>query len=62
MSSESEFNVDNLALNANKTLEKIFNDARKQNIPIPRYDITLKRVYLEYPDGRKEYVPSDNNK
>ena len=27
-----------------------------QGLPQPRYDSVTKRAYLEYPDGRKEYV------
>ena len=29
---------------------------RIKGVPIARYDGKNKRVYLEYPDGRKEYV------
>ncbi len=32
--------------------------ARKKllGLPIARYDAKLKRAYMEYPDGRKEYA------
>ena len=29
---------------------------RIKGLPIARYDSTTKRAYLEYPDGRREYV------
>lgn len=27
-----------------------------KGVPVAKYDKTLKKAYLEYPDGRKEYV------
>ncbi len=29
---------------------------RIKGLPVARYDIEAKRAYLEYPDGRREYV------
>lgn len=29
---------------------------RANNLPIAKYDQQLDRAYLEYPDGRKEYL------
>ena len=29
---------------------------RIKGLPIARYDSATKRAYLEYPDGRREYV------
>ena len=29
---------------------------RIKGLPVARYDDELKRAYLEYPDGRREYV------
>ena len=31
-------------------------EAKAKGIPIARYDNDLKKAYLEYPDGRREYV------
>ena len=30
-----------------------------KGLPVARYDAETKRAYLEYPDGRREYVRSD---
>ena len=36
---------------------RIDNEIRKiKGLPTARYDIEARRVYLEYPDGRREYV------
>ena len=36
---------------------RIDNEIRKiKGLPIPKYDKELRKAYLEYPDGRKEYV------
>lgn len=29
---------------------------RIKGLPVARYDIETKKAYLEYPDGRREYV------
>lgn len=44
-----------LELNANKALQKVFEDANRRGLPIARYDTEKKEPYLEYPDGRREY-------
>jgi len=31
-------------------------EARAKGLPIVRYDKELKKTYLEYPDGRREYA------
>lgn len=36
---------------------RIDNEIRKiKGLPVAKYDKVTKRAYLEYPDGRKEYV------
>jgi len=48
----------------NSEVTKIFNDAVKQDIkekkkkgvPVARYDLDLKKAYLENADGTREYV------
>ena len=36
---------------------RIENEIKKiKGLPIAKYDFSKKRPYLEYPDGRKEYV------
>ena len=36
---------------------KIDDEIRKiKGLPVARYDINTKKAYLEYPDGRREYV------
>ena len=36
---------------------RIDDEVRKiQGLPVARYDSATKRAYLEYPDGRREYV------
>lgn len=36
---------------------RIDNEIRKiKGLPVAKYDKNTKRAYLEYPDGRKEYV------
>ncbi len=36
---------------------RIDNEIRRiKGLPTAKYDIANKRAYLEYPDGRKEYV------
>ncbi|MBO6115161.1 MAG: hypothetical protein J6P57_08905 [Lachnospiraceae bacterium] len=34
---------------------------RIKGLPVARYDDKTRRAYLEYPDGRREYV-GENNK
>ncbi len=34
---------------------------RIKGLPVARYDDETRRAYLEYPDGRREYV-GENNK
>lgn len=36
---------------------RIDNEIRRiKGLPIPKYDVETRRAYLEYPDGRREYV------
>ena len=36
---------------------KIDDEIRKiKGLPVARYDTNTKKAYLEYPDGRREYV------
>lgn len=36
---------------------KIDDEIRKiKGLPVARYDINTQKAYLEYPDGRREYV------
>ena len=36
---------------------RIDNEIRKiKGLPVAKYDAETKRAYLEYPDGRREYV------
>ena len=36
---------------------RIDNEVRKiKGLPIAKYDKAMKKAYLEYPDGRREYV------
>ena len=36
---------------------RIDNEIRRiKGLPIPKYDDETRRAYLEYPDGRREYV------
>ena len=36
---------------------RIDNEVRKiKGLPVAKYDIITKKAYLEYPDGRREYV------
>lgn len=30
--------------------------AKIKNVPVARYDVELRAVYLLYPDGKREYV------
>ncbi len=39
-----------------KAVEKALDERRKSGLPIVRYNGEQKKVYLEYPDGTKEYV------
>lgn len=40
-----------------KAAIRIDEEIRKiKGLPVARYDIETKRAYLEYPDGRREYV------
>lgn len=39
---------------------RIDDEIRKiKGLPVARYDAETKRAYLEYPDGRREYVRGD---
>ena len=41
---------------------RIDDEIRKiKGLPVARYDDETKRAYLEYPDGRKEYVGKQQN-
>ena len=36
---------------------RIDNEIRRiKGLPIAKYDVETRRAYLEYPDGRREYV------
>ena len=37
-------------------VKKAIRDTRAKGNPVAKYDLVRKAVYLEYPDGRKEYV------
>ena len=40
-----------------KESRRIDNEIRRiKGLPIAKYDSVTKRAYLEYPDGRREYV------
>ena len=43
-------------LRANAAVEAAINKAKICKKPIGRYDAEKKAAYLEYPDGRREYV------
>lgn len=45
-----------LLISQKKRLEREFRERRKKGASIARYDITTRRAYLEYPDGRKVYI------
>ena len=41
---------------------RIDDEIRKiKGLPVARYDVESKRAYLEYPDGRREYVSDTSN-
>ena len=36
---------------------RVDNEVRSiKGLPMPKYDAEMRRAYLEYPDGRREYV------
>lgn len=37
-------------------VKKAIRDTKAKGNPVAKYDLARKAVYLEYPDGRKEYV------
>lgn len=37
-------------------VKKAIQDTKAKGNPVAKYDLARKAVYLEYPDGRKEYV------
>lgn len=37
-------------------VKKAIQGTKEKGNPVAKYDLTRKAVYLEYPDGRKEYV------
>ena len=42
---------------------RIDDEIRKiKGLPVARYDDKSKKAYLEYPDGRREYVSNSCNK
>lgn len=45
-----------LLMSRKRRLALEFKERREKGISIARYDITTKRAYLEYPDGRKVYI------
>lgn len=40
----------------NKIVEIANQDKRIKGTPLPKFDPTTKKAYLEYPDGRREYA------
>lgn len=40
-------------------VKKAIRDTKAKGNPVAKYDLAKKAVYLEYPDGRKEYVDAE---
>lgn len=39
-----------------RAVQYAISNTKKRGNPVARYDVQLKRAYLEYPDGKKVYV------
>lgn len=57
MSFEDEINQEEAIAIAN--VAKSIAELKIKGCPIAKFDTQLKLHYLEYPDGRREYVPSE---
>jgi len=57
---KSEFENDSSVSEATKAFETAVQDEvrtqKKSGFPVARYDVKEKRAYLEYTDGKREYV------
>ncbi len=47
---------DELTLRFKESIRLDDEERRIKGLPVARYDDDTKRAYLEYPDGRREYV------
>ena len=47
---------DELTLRFKESIRLDDEERRIKGLPVARYDDELKRPYIEYPDGRREYV------
>lgn len=47
---------DKLTVSFAKSVSDAITDKRNNNLPVARYDEKSNRAYLEYADGRKEYI------
>ena len=47
---------DRMTRSFRRSVREAIKEKKKKGQPVARYDIENDRSYLEYPDGRKEYV------
>ncbi|NLT14935.1 MAG: type II toxin-antitoxin system RelB/DinJ family antitoxin [Clostridiales bacterium] len=50
------FSEDEITKRMNDALREDFKFSREHSLPVALYDENLKKAYVEYPDGRREYV------
>jgi len=52
----NNYTVDDITNAVLSSGQKAVEEQRKKGLPVAQYDIENKRAYLEFPDGKREYV------